>query len=63
MFICGQFGRARCGVLFLVALGAGYRLFTRDYAPAPDAPVLQRFVVLLVLLAMLCLISLPGKPA
>jgi Zn-dependent protease len=51
------------GVLFLVALGAGYRLFTRDYAPAPDAPVLQRFVVLLVLLAMLCLISLPGKPA
>jgi Zn-dependent protease len=50
------------GVLFLVALGAGYRLFTRDYAPSQDAPVLQRFVVLIVLLAMLCMIALPGKP-
>jgi Zn-dependent protease len=51
------------GVLFLVALGAAYRLFTRDAAPTSDAPVLQRFAMLIVLLALLCLTGLPGKPA
>jgi Zn-dependent protease len=51
------------GVLFLVALGAGYRLFTGDAAPASDPPVLHRFAALIVLLALLCLTGLPGKPA
>jgi Zn-dependent protease len=49
------------GVLFLVALGAGYRLFTKDFAPAPDPPVLRRFTALIVLLAILCLTGMPGK--
>lgn len=49
------------GVLFLVALGAGYRLFTKDYAPTGDAPVLRKFVALLVLLAILCLVKIPGR--
>jgi Zn-dependent protease len=49
------------GILFLVALACGYRLFTRDYAPACDVPVLRKFVALLVLLALLCLIGMPGR--
>lgn len=49
------------GVLLLVALGAGYRLFTNDYAPASDPPVLRKFVALIVLLAILCLVGIPVK--
>ena len=51
------------GVLFLVALGCAYRLFTKDYAPAPDPPVLRKFVALIVLLAILCLVGIPAKTA
>lgn len=51
------------GVLFLVALGAGYRLFTKDAPKVSDTPVLQRFALLIILLAILCLTGLPGKPA
>lgn len=48
------------GVLFLVAMGCAYRMFTRDYPPAADPPVLQRFALLLVVLAILCLTGLPS---
>ena len=49
------------GVLLLVVLGAAYRLFTKDAPAVSDAPVLQRFAVLVVLLAILCLTGLPGR--
>jgi Zn-dependent protease len=42
-------------VLFLVALGCGYRLFTHDFATAEDPPVFRKFAALLILLAILCL--------
>lgn len=42
-------------MFFLVLLGAGYRLFTKDYAPAPDRPVLSRFLFLLGALGLLAL--------
>lgn len=55
------------GMLFVVALGCGFRMFTRDYGPAPDPPVLQRFALLLVVLSILCLTGMPspgpGGPA
>lgn len=47
------------GVLFLVALGCGYRLFTKDYARKSDIPVLGQFAALAVLLALLCLVRIP----
>jgi Zn-dependent protease len=49
------------GVLFLVALAGGFRLFTKDYAPASDPAVMRRFVALIVLLAILCLVGIPVK--
>jgi Zn-dependent protease len=49
------------GMLVLVAIGSAYRLFTNDYPPASDAPVLRKFVALIVLLAILCLVGIPGK--
>lgn len=48
-------------MLFLVALGCGYRLFTNDYAQESDMPVLGQFVALVVLLALLCLVGIPTK--
>jgi Zn-dependent protease len=38
-------------MLFLIALGCGYRMFTKDAAQEPDSVCLQQFAVLLVALA------------
>lgn len=48
------------GMLFLVALGCGYRLFTNDYAPESDMPVFGEFAALVILLALLCLVGIPA---
>ena len=40
-------------ILLLIALGAGYRLFSRDYPAEDDNMVLMQYVGLIVLLAML----------
>ena len=50
----------RDGMLILVALGCGYRLFTNDYPPESDIPVLGQFAALIVLLAMLCMVGIPA---
>jgi Zn-dependent protease len=47
------------GVLFLVALGCGYRMFTNDYARESDTSVLRQFTALVILLALLCLVRIP----
>jgi Zn-dependent protease len=47
------------GLLFFLALGAGYRLFTKDYPKAPDRGVLAQFAALVVFLSLLSL-SAPG---
>jgi Zn-dependent protease len=52
------------GMLFLVALGAGYRLFTKDASQSPDPPVLWRYAALLVLLGALSTVGssdIPGR--
>src|SRR5579862_4718985 len=40
-------------ILLLIALGAGYRLFTRDYPAGDDNVVLTQYVGLIVLLSLL----------
>jgi Zn-dependent protease len=40
-------------ILLLIALGAGYRLFSHDYPAEDDNPVLMQYVGLIVLLALL----------
>jgi Zn-dependent protease len=40
-------------ILLLIALGAGYRLFSRDYPAEDDNVVLMQYVGLIVLLSML----------
>jgi Zn-dependent protease len=47
------------GLLLILALAAGYRLFTKDYAGAPDYGILAQFALLVVLLGFLSL-SVPG---
>jgi Zn-dependent protease len=47
------------GLLILLAIGAAYRLFTKDYAAAPDHAVLAQFAAVAILLALLTL-SMPG---
>jgi Zn-dependent protease len=44
-------------ILLLIALGAGYRLFSRDYPAEEDNPVLVQYVGLIVLLSMLMLMT------
>jgi len=40
-------------ILLLIALGAGYRLFSRDYPAEEDNVILMQYVGLIVLLSML----------
>lgn len=49
-------------ILVLIALGAGYRLFSRDYPAQEDNMVLTQYVGLIVLLALLMLMTarIPG---
>ena len=44
-------------MLLLIALGAGYRLFTKDYPAEDDNGVLTQYAGLIVLLAMLILMT------
>jgi Zn-dependent protease len=44
---------AHQGMLFLIALGAGYRLFTKDAAQQEDRPCLIRYVLLLAAFALI----------
>jgi Zn-dependent protease len=44
-------------ILLLIALGAGYRLFSRDYPAEEDNVVLTEYVGLIVLLALLMLMT------
>ncbi|HTW66489.1 MAG TPA: site-2 protease family protein [Bryobacteraceae bacterium] len=48
--------------LLLIALGAGYRLFSRDYPAEDDNPVLMQYVGLIVLLSLLMAMTnrIPG---
>ncbi len=49
-------------ILLLIALGAGYRLFSRDYPAEEDNVVLTQYVGLIVLLSLLMLMTarIPG---
>jgi hypothetical protein len=40
-------------ILLLIALGAGYRLFSRDYPAEDDNAVLTQYAGLIVLLSLL----------
>jgi Zn-dependent protease len=44
-------------ILLLIALGAGYRLFSRDYPAEDDNAVLMQYVGLIVLLSMLMMMT------
>jgi Zn-dependent protease len=44
-------------ILLLIALGAGYRLFSRDYPEHDDSIVLMQYVGLIVLLSMLMVMT------
>ena len=44
-------------ILALVALGAAYRMFTKDAPSTPDPPVLYRYAALLAALAWLCTVG------
>jgi Zn-dependent protease len=44
-------------ILLLIALGAGYRLFSRDYPAEDDNVVLMQYVGLIVLLSMLMMMT------
>lgn len=49
-------------MLFLVALGAGYRLFTKDAPKSSDLPVLWRYAALLILLGALSTVGSSDAP-
>lgn len=51
--ILAMWATTREPMLLLIALGAGYRLFTRDHAPEPDHGVLMQYAGLVVLLSAL----------
>jgi Zn-dependent protease len=52
------------GMLLFIALGAGYRLFTRDYPAEEDNGALTQYIGLIVLLALLVLMCSPAhRPA
>jgi hypothetical protein len=44
-------------ILLLIALGAGYRLFSRDYPADDDNPVLMQYAGLIVLLSLLMMMT------
>jgi len=44
-------------ILLLIALGAGYRLFSRDYPAEDDNGVLTQYVGLIVLLSLLMMMT------
>jgi Zn-dependent protease len=44
-------------ILLLIALGAGYRLFSRDYPAEDDNPVLMQYAGLIVLLSLLMMLT------
>jgi Zn-dependent protease len=48
-------------VLFLLAVGATYRLFSKDYPERADNPILARYLALIAVLGLLCLIQI-AKP-
>ena len=48
-------------MLLLIALGAGYRLFSKDYAAENDNGVLTQYIGLIVLLALLVLMTAPSR--
>lgn len=52
-------------ILLLIALGAGYRLFSRDYPAEEDNVVLTQYVGLIVLLSLLMLMTarIPNAPS
>jgi hypothetical protein len=43
--------------LLLIALGAGYRPFSRDYPAEDDNPVLMQYAGLIVLLSLLMMLT------
>jgi Zn-dependent protease len=45
-------------VLFLLAAGATYRLFSKDYPDRGDNPILARYLALVAVLGLLCLIQI-----
>ena len=45
-------------VLFLLAAGAAYRLFSNDYPERADHPILSRYLLLVAVLGLLCLIQI-----
>jgi len=45
-------------VLFLLAAGAVYRLFSNDYPERGDVPILGRYLGLVVVLGLLCLVRI-----
>jgi Zn-dependent protease len=49
-------------MLLLISIGAGYRLFSKDYPPEPDNMALTQYVGLIVLLSLLVLMSSPALP-
>jgi Zn-dependent protease len=48
------------GVLFLLSAGAAYRLFSADYPPCGDNPILARYIALVAVLGLLCLLRVGG---
>jgi Zn-dependent protease len=44
-------------ILLLIGLGAGYRLFSRDYPAEDDNPVLVQYIGLIVLLSLLMMMT------
>ncbi|HLK18191.1 MAG TPA: site-2 protease family protein [Bryobacteraceae bacterium] len=50
-------------MLLFIALGAGYRLFSKDYPAEGDNMTLMQYVGLIVLLSMLVLMNSQGIPA
>jgi Zn-dependent protease len=47
-------------VLFLLAAGATYRMFSKDYPERGDMPILGRYLALVVALGLLCLLRIGG---
>jgi Zn-dependent protease len=47
-------------MLLLISIGAGYRLFSKDYPPEADNMALTQYVGLIVLLSLLVLMSTPA---
>jgi Zn-dependent protease len=53
----GMWAFTHQGILLLIALGAGYRLFSRDYPAEEDNVVLTQYIGLIVLLSWLALMT------